>query len=71
MSDSNAAPPETVVPIKVAAPADNAPPSLAEPASGPVAELSGALPEGTAPAAAAEPAEGESKVTRIQSKYVC
>ncbi len=32
------------VPIKVPAPVDGAPPSLAEPASGPVAEMSGALP---------------------------
>jgi hypothetical protein len=36
--------PMTEVPVKVPLPADGAPPSLAEPASGPVAEMSGALP---------------------------
>ncbi|KIW33066.1 hypothetical protein, variant 2 [Cladophialophora immunda] len=36
--------PTTEVPVKVPQPADGAPPSLAEPASGTVAEMSGALP---------------------------
>lgn len=34
----------TAVPVKVPEPQDDAPPTLAEPASGPVAEMSGALP---------------------------
>jgi hypothetical protein len=37
-------PAQTEVPVKVTQPEDNAPPSLAEPASGPAAEMSGALP---------------------------
>ncbi|OAG39467.1 hypothetical protein AYO21_06295 [Fonsecaea monophora] len=36
--------PMTEVPVKVPQPADGAPPSIAEPASGTVAEMSGALP---------------------------
>ncbi|ETI27356.1 hypothetical protein G647_09546 [Cladophialophora carrionii CBS 160.54] len=43
MASEDAAP-MTEVPVKVPEPADGAPPSLAEPASGPVAEMSGALP---------------------------
>lgn len=34
----------TTVPVKVPEPAEHAPPTLAEPASGPAAEMSGALP---------------------------
>ena len=34
---------EVVVPVKVPEPEGHAPPSLAQPASGPVAEMSGAL----------------------------
>ena len=40
---SEEATPMTEVPVKVPEPADGAPPSLAEPASGAVAEMSGAL----------------------------
>lgn len=47
---------ETIVPVKVPQPADHAPPTLAEPASGAVAEMSGAVhPE--AQVAEATPAE--------------
>ena len=35
---------EVMVPVKVPQPADDAPPTLAEPASGPAAEMSGAIP---------------------------
>ena len=35
---------EVMVPVKVPQPIDDAPPTLAEPASGPAAELSGAIP---------------------------
>jgi hypothetical protein len=41
---SEEATPMTEVPVKVPQPAEGAPPTLAEPASGPVAEMSGALP---------------------------
>jgi hypothetical protein len=52
-------PAQTEVPVKVTQPEDNAPPSLAEPASGPAAEMSGALPaeQPTEP----EPAEPQGK----------
>ncbi|KAK5939843.1 hypothetical protein PMZ80_008225 [Knufia obscura] len=58
MSDSAPAG-ETVVPVKVTQPEDKAPPSLAEPASGPAAEMSGALAQGDAPSdeAGSKPAE--------------
>ena len=36
-------PPTATVPVHVPLPEDNAPPTLAQPASGPVAEMSGAL----------------------------
>ncbi|EXJ80677.1 hypothetical protein A1O3_06961 [Capronia epimyces CBS 606.96] len=42
--DAEATAPQTEVPVKVSQPEDNAPPTLAEPASGVVAEMSGALP---------------------------
>jgi hypothetical protein len=42
--EAEASAPQTKVPVKVLEPEDQAPPSLAEPASGPVAEMSGALP---------------------------
>ncbi len=41
--DTESTAPETKVPVKVPEPADGAPPTLAEPASGPVAEMSGAV----------------------------
>ena len=47
MADSDAA--QTQVPIKVPEPEENAPPPLAEPASGPAAEMSGALPIDSTP----------------------
>lgn len=43
MSDQPAAD-QVVVPIKVSQPEEGAPPTLAQPASGPVAEMSGAIP---------------------------
>lgn len=51
---------ETIVPIKVTQPADNAPPSLAEPASGPVAEMSGGVHPAEPSATESAPAESES-----------
>jgi len=42
---ADTATPETTVPVKVPEPEEHAPPTLAEPASGPVAEMSGALAE--------------------------
>lgn len=36
-------PPTITVPVHITKPEDDAPPTLAEPASGPVAEMSGAL----------------------------
>jgi len=52
---------ETVVPVKISQPEEQAPPSLAEPASGPVAEMSGALAQGDASSAdtGSKPAEGK------------
>lgn len=50
---------ETIVPIKITQPADNAPPTLAEPASGPVAEMSGAMPLEEKPTTETTPAESE------------
>lgn len=52
MSDhnTNSEPAETVVPVKVPQPEDHAPPSLAEPASGPAAEMHGALTGNEKPA---------------------
>ena len=41
--EDNANLPTTTVPVHVPKPDDNGPPTLAEPASGPVAEMSGAL----------------------------
>ncbi len=60
MSDSAPAG-EAVVPIKISQPEEKAPPSLAEPASGPTAEMSGALAQGDTPSADAgsKPAECE------------
>ena len=45
MSDPTEAPEHatTTVPVKISQPEDGAPPSLAQPASGPAAEMSGAL----------------------------
>ena len=50
---------ETIVPVKITEPEEAAPPSLAEPASGPAAEMSGALAQGDAPSAdtGSKPAE--------------
>lgn len=48
--DSESANPVTTVPIHLTQPEGNAPPTLAEPASGPVAEMSGALQGGEKPA---------------------
>lgn len=58
MSESTSAQ-EVIVPVKVPEPEDHAPPSLAEPASGPVAEMSGALQKDTSTGAAtdAKPAD--------------
>lgn len=50
---------ETVVPIKITQPEGNAPPTLAEPASGPVAEMSGAIQQEEKPAT--EPVSAESE----------
>jgi hypothetical protein len=47
--DSESAHPVTTVPIHIAQPEGHAPPTLAEPASGPVAEMSGALQGGEKP----------------------
>lgn len=53
MSDQPA-PEQVVVPVKVTQPEEGAPPTLAQPASGPVAEMSGAIhpdaPKPTEPA---------------------
>ena len=59
--DTESTAPETKVPVKVPEPADGAPPTLAEPASGPVAEMPGAVnteqtTETPAPAAPSVPA---------------
>lgn len=61
MADSE--PAQTKVPVKVPGPEDNAPPSLAGPASGPAAEMSGALPAD--PSSEAKPTEtpGEIAIT--------
>jgi hypothetical protein len=69
--ESDSATPQTLVPVKVPEPENDAPPSLAEPASGPVAELpaemSGALPvEPSSEAKPTEPAAG-----MIQSSRKC
>lgn len=59
---------EVVVPVKVPEPEGHAPSALAEPASGPAAEMSGAPPQDQAgpPPAAAEdkPIESESRRDR-------
>ena len=41
--EDNTTAPQATIPVHVPQPADNAPPTLAQPASGPVAEMSGAL----------------------------
>lgn len=53
--DAEPAAPQIDVPVKVSEPEDKAPPSLAKPASGVVAEMSGALP--TEPVAAPKPTD--------------
>jgi len=72
MSDTTPAG-ETVVPVKITQSEDNAPPSLAEPASGPAAEMTGALAEGDVPSAEAgsKPAERESPFTRSITPDSC
>ncbi|KEF58799.1 uncharacterized protein A1O9_03642 [Exophiala aquamarina CBS 119918] len=59
MADSE--PAQTKVPVNVPEPQDDAPPSLAEPASGPAAEMSGALPVDTS--SEAKPTETTGHVT--------
>lgn len=48
--DSESANPVTTVPVHITQPEDHAPPTLAEPASGPVAEMSSAVQGGEKPA---------------------
>jgi len=72
MSDSTPAG-ETVVPVKITQTEEKAPPSLAEPASGPAAEMTGALAEGDAPAseAGSKPAERESRCSHSIMAHSC
>lgn len=63
MADTEAA--QVQIPIKVPEPEDKAPPALAEPASGPAAEMSGALPLDSTPEA--KPSAGPGK----SSRYHC
>lgn len=49
---------QVIVPVKVAQPEEGAPPTLAQPASGPVAEMSGAIHQD-----APKPAEPADKST--------
>lgn len=64
---------ETVVPVKITQPEEQAPPSLAEPASGPAAEMTGALAEGDVPStdAGSKPAERESHFTQSITPDSC
>lgn len=55
--DAETEAPQTTVPVKVSQPEDHAPPTLAEPASGVVAEMSGALPADHEHKDEAKPAE--------------
>lgn len=47
--EAESAKPVTTIPVHISQPEDHAPPTLAEPASGPVAEMSGALQGGEKP----------------------
>lgn len=64
MSD---APKEVAVPVKVPEPQPDAPPTLAEPASGPVAEIGGSTTDSAKPDAASEPTE--CKLTALKPSY--
>ncbi|EXJ90254.1 hypothetical protein A1O1_03353 [Capronia coronata CBS 617.96] len=61
--DAETEAPQTTVPVKVPEPEDKAPPTLAEPASGVVAEMSGALPADHEPASEPKPAESTDAAT--------
>lgn len=61
--DSDSAAPVTTVPVHISQPEDHAPPTLAEPASGPVAEMSGALQGGDKAAAEADEVTGKSSIS--------
>jgi hypothetical protein len=65
--DSDSATPVTTVPVHITQPEDHAPPTLAEPASGPVAEMSGALQGGDKPAAETGDIIGRSSKSMIWS----
>lgn len=71
MSDPIAGPAETIVPVKVPAPADHAPPSLAEPASGPAAEISGAHLQDVIPATESKPVDGKLNFEILSLIHVC
>ena len=64
-ADSSA--PETKVPVKVPEPEEHAPPTLAEPASGPVAEMPGSLTGEQAQAEASETSAPAGKPERWMS----
>lgn len=57
--ESKSAAPVTTIPVHITQPEDHAPPTLAEPASGPVAEMSGALQGGEKPATDVEESAGK------------
>lgn len=62
--ESESANPVVTIPVHVTQPEDHAPPTLAEPASGPVAEMSGALQSG-------EKASGEASTEPAGKSLSC
>lgn len=63
-------PAQVKVPVNVPEPEDNAPPPLAEPASGPAAEMSGALPVDPSSEAKSTETTGELDRLRQQEDHV-